>query len=122
MPENISQTIVKYRVIGIVPNGLADQRFRILAIADLLRNEIFYNREQLYRRAGVRDLLYLQHRTIIEKILAGDREGAKEAAAEHIRFTRDTIDEIRRGENRLEASLHRVGRSELLSNSGKKSA
>ncbi|MCH9809159.1 MAG: FCD domain-containing protein [Alphaproteobacteria bacterium] len=90
------------------------------AMSELLRNEIFYNRQQLYLRPGVREPLYKQHLAIGRAILSGDREAARKAAMDHMRFTRETIDEIRRGESRLEASLHRVGRSELLSSSRNK--
>ncbi|MCP4933863.1 MAG: FCD domain-containing protein [bacterium] len=84
------------------------------AMSELLRREVFYNREQLYLRTGVRDLLLGQHTAIAEAVIAGRAEEAKAAAAEHMRFTYGTITEIRRSSLRMEASLHRVGRKDFL--------
>lgn len=84
------------------------------ALADLLRNNIFFNRTQLYLRAGVRDELLQQHLAIARFIVAGKAKEAETAAAEHIRFTFETIEEIRRDKERLETSLSRVQRSDLI--------
>ncbi len=84
------------------------------ALADLLRNDIFYNRSQLYLRAGVRDELLKQHLALAEAVIAGNVKAAEAAAAEHIRFTFETIEEIRRDNLRLETSLNRVQRSDLV--------
>jgi GntR family transcriptional repressor for pyruvate dehydrogenase complex len=84
------------------------------ALADLLRNSIFYSRSKLYQRAGVRDELLRQHVSIANAIIAGNVKEAGDAAAEHIRFTFETVEEIRRDELRLETSLNRVKRSNLL--------
>jgi GntR family transcriptional repressor for pyruvate dehydrogenase complex len=84
------------------------------ALADLLRNNIFYNRSKLYLRAGVRDELLQQHLALAGAIAGGKVKEAEAAAAEHIRFTFETVEEIRRDELRLETSLNRVNRSDLL--------
>jgi GntR family transcriptional repressor for pyruvate dehydrogenase complex len=84
------------------------------ALADLLRNNIFYNRSKLYQRAGVRDDLLEQHLAIANAIAAGKVKEAGDAAAEHIRFTFETVEEIRRDELRLETSLNRVKRGDLI--------
>jgi GntR family transcriptional repressor for pyruvate dehydrogenase complex len=84
------------------------------AMADLLRKNIFYSRAQLYLRAGVRDQLLRQHVELAEAILAGKPKEAEAAAAEHITFTFDTVEEIRRDELRLETSLSRVNRRDLI--------
>jgi GntR family transcriptional repressor for pyruvate dehydrogenase complex len=84
------------------------------ALADLLRNNIFYSRSQLYMRAGVRHELLKQHLAIAEAIIAGKVNEAEAAASEHIRFTFETVEDIRRDELRLETSLNRVKRSDLL--------
>jgi hypothetical protein len=39
---------------------------------ELLRNDVLYNRHQLYRRFGVRDQLLKQHLAIAKEILRGD--------------------------------------------------
>ena len=41
-------------------------------LAELLREGVLYNRDQLYRRAGARDLLLAQHVAIAEAVLAGE--------------------------------------------------
>ncbi len=79
-----------------------------------MRNNVFYNRTKLYLRAGVRDELLKQHLAIAEAVIAGKVKDAESAAAEYIRFTFETVEEIRRGELRLETSLHRVQRSDLV--------
>jgi GntR family transcriptional regulator, transcriptional repressor for pyruvate dehydrogenase complex len=84
------------------------------ALADLLRNNIFYSRAQLYLREGVRDQLLEQHLAIAEAVIAGRPKEAESAAAEHIRFTFETVEEIRRDSLRLETSLSRINRSDLL--------
>jgi len=84
------------------------------ALVDLLRNDIFYNRAQLYLREGVRDQLLQQHFALVEAVIAGKAREAEAAAAEHIRFTFETVEEIRRDSARLETSLSRVNRSDFL--------
>ncbi len=83
-------------------------------LADLLRQGVFFNRENLYRRTGVRDALLEQHLRIGEAVLAGDSIKAEEAAAQHIAFISMTNDEIRRDELRQAASLRRVSRQDLV--------
>jgi GntR family transcriptional regulator, transcriptional repressor for pyruvate dehydrogenase complex len=82
--------------------------------SDMLRNGIFYHREQLYRRLGVRDQLMAQHLEIGEAILSGDRARSEAAAFQHIQFTCETVEQITRDEQRLEASLRRIDREDLL--------
>ena len=85
--------------------------------SELLRNDVLYNRAQLYRRFGVRDQLLKQHLAIADAILRGDPRAAEKAASDHINYTFETIEEIRRDEARIEASLRRVTRSDLLAGS-----
>lgn len=82
--------------------------------SELLRNDVLYNRAQLYRRAGVREPLLKQHLAIVDAILRGDPKAAEKAASDHINFTANTIEDIRRDEARIEVSLRRVSRSDLL--------
>jgi len=84
------------------------------ALSELLRNNIFFNRENLYLRAGVREKLLMQHIEIGEAVLAGKPDRAEAAAAEHIRFVFGTVEEIQRDSRRLKTSLMRVGRNDLL--------
>ena len=64
------------------------------ALSELLRNNIFFNRENLYLRAGVREKLLVQHIEIGEAVLAGDPDRAQSAAADHIRFVFGTVEEF----------------------------
>ena len=82
--------------------------------SELLRNDVVYNRAKLYQRSGVREQLLKQHLAIADAILRGDRRAAEAAASDHISFTSSTIEEIRRDEARIEVSLRRVSRSDLL--------
>lgn len=83
--------------------------------SEMLRNDVLYNRNQLYQRYGVREQLLKQHLAIGEAILDGDPRAAEKAASEHINFTFETIEEIRRDEARIEVSLRRISRADLLS-------
>jgi GntR family transcriptional repressor for pyruvate dehydrogenase complex len=83
--------------------------------SELLRRDVFYHREQLYARPGVRDLLLRHHQTIGQAIIAGDAAAARAAAEAHIAFTRQTLEEIRLADARLAVSLRRVGRRDLVS-------
>ena len=85
--------------------------------SELLRNDVLYNRHQLYRRFGVRHQLLKQHLAIAAEILRGDPKAAEKAASDHIHFTFQTIEDIRRDEERVEVSLRRVSRSDLLADS-----
>lgn len=84
------------------------------ALVELLRSNIFYSRQQFYQRPNVREKLLAQHVAIAEAIFAGKPKAAEAAAANHVAFTFDTVEEIRRDSQRLEASLLRVGRSDYL--------
>lgn len=85
------------------------------ALADLLRKGVFFNRDNFYRREGVRDLLMEQHFRIGEAVLAGEAKKAEAAAAAHIVFIARTHDEIRRDEMRQAASLRRFAREDIVS-------
>jgi GntR family transcriptional repressor for pyruvate dehydrogenase complex len=84
------------------------------ALADLMRQGVFFNRESLYRRPGVRDALLEQHLRIGEAVLAADPAEAEAAAGGHIAFVCATHDEIRRDEMRQAASLRRIARQDIV--------
>ncbi|WP_449228381.1 FCD domain-containing protein [Azospirillum argentinense] len=84
------------------------------ALSEMLRNDVFYNRDRLYTRPGVRDLLLEQHLAIVDAVLAGDADAAHAAAEAHVMFTLHTLREIREDDTRLEASLRRIGRGDLI--------
>jgi GntR family transcriptional repressor for pyruvate dehydrogenase complex len=84
------------------------------AFSTLLRNDVFYNRTQLYTRPGVRETLLDQHRAIAAAVLSGDAETARTAAEGHVDFTVRTLRAIRQDEARLAVSIQRIGRSDLI--------
>ena len=55
-----------------------------------------------------------QHLAIADAILEGNPNAAEKAASDHVNFTFQTIEDIRRDEARAEASLRRISRSDLL--------
>lgn len=84
------------------------------ALVELLRSNIFYSRQQLYQRPSVRAKLLAQHEAIAKAVLAGNPKAAEVAASDHVRFTFDSVEEIRRDSMRLRASLLRIERSDYL--------
>ncbi|WP_029006700.1 FCD domain-containing protein [Azospirillum halopraeferens] len=83
-------------------------------LSTLLRRGVFYSRTRLYTRPGTRELLLAQHRAIYEAVMDRDADAAAEAAERHIAYTLDTVREIRDEEARVEASLRRIGRGDLV--------
>ena len=83
-------------------------------LSDLLRNDVFYNRTDLYSRPGVRELLLQQHLAIANAVLAGDAAAASAAAEPHVEFTLQTLREIREHNARVQVSLRRIGRTDLI--------
>lgn len=85
------------------------------ALSELLRSNIFFNREHLYLRPGVRDNLLAQHIDIGNAVLTGDAARAETAARDHIRFVFGKVEELHRDNKRLKTSLLRVGRRDFIS-------
>jgi len=82
------------------------------SLSDMLRKDVFYNRNKLYTRQSVRDLLLEQHRAVRDAILGGDAEAARAAAEAHVNFTRTALSEIDKADQRLEMSLRQFAVSE----------
>lgn len=80
----------------------------VRALFGLLREGVFYNRDNLYSRRGVRNMLLEQHRAIYQAIVDGAPEEAREAAEAHLRFVHDTISEVSRQERRREVAMMRL--------------
>jgi GntR family transcriptional repressor for pyruvate dehydrogenase complex len=85
------------------------------ALSELLRDNVFFNREHLYLKPGVREKLLAQHVGIGHAVIAGDPEQAEAEAAAHIQFVSGTVEDIQRDDQRLKCSISRVGRSDFLS-------
>ena len=84
------------------------------SLADILRQDVFYNRERLYTRKGVRPLLLQQHRAIHDAVIGGDPEMARTAAEAHVNFTRSALLEIDRADSHLELSLRRLAPADAV--------
>ncbi|MCJ2012233.1 FCD domain-containing protein [Methylobacterium sp. J-076] len=78
------------------------------ALSGMLRQGVIENRETLFARPETRDRLRAQHRAITERVLAGDVEGAGEAAEAHIHYTHRALNEVKAAEARLQVSLRRL--------------
>lgn len=79
------------------------------ALSGMLRKGVFLNRETLYARSDVRDVLRAQHRAIFDAVMARDAAAAASAAEEHMRYIQRALAEIAAAEARLEISLRRIG-------------
>ncbi len=88
------------------------------SLAGMLRDDVFYNRERLYTRKGVRDLLLEQHRAVHDAVMRGDPEAARTAAEAHVTFTRSALLEIDKADSDLELSLRRLATPETETNEG----
>lgn len=84
------------------------------ALSELLRSNVFYNRDNLYGRPGVREKLLAQHVEIGDAVIAAAPARAEKAAAHHIQFVFGTVEEIQRDTKRLACSISRVGRNHFL--------
>ncbi len=78
------------------------------ALSGMLREGVFHNREKLYARPEVRDVLRDQHRAIYDAVMAREAEAAGRAAAAHMTYTQRVLGEIAAAEARLEISLRRI--------------
>jgi GntR family transcriptional repressor for pyruvate dehydrogenase complex len=85
------------------------------ALSGLLREGVFHNREKLYTRPEVREVLREQHRAIFEAVIARDPALAGRAAEEHMTYTGRVLGEIAAAEARLEISLRRIDGGRLSS-------
>lgn len=78
------------------------------ALSGMLRQGVFHNREKLYARSEIRDVLRDQHRAIYDGVMAHDPEAAGKAAEDHMVYTRRVLNEIAAADARLEISLRRI--------------
>lgn len=90
------------------------------ALSGMLRKGVFHNREKLYARSDIRDVLRDQHRAIYAGIMARDPVAAGRAAEDHMVYTRRVLNEIATADVRLEISLRRLQGGNLSSREGKR--
>lgn len=83
-------------------------------LSELLRDNVFFNREHLYKLAGVREKVLAQHLAIGKAVIEGLPDEAEHAATAHIEFVFGTVEELRQDKERLKCSMSRVGRRAFL--------
>ncbi len=66
----------------------------VIGLSELLQGSIAESLTQLYRLPTTVDALDRQHGLIIEAILAGDGDGARKAAADHLVFVEGSLRDI----------------------------
>ncbi len=84
------------------------------SIETILRSNVYLNRKNLYEHRRQRDSQLREHQAIYEAIMARDAEGARGAAGDHMTTAMHTQREIFEEERRLEASIRRLARSDLV--------
>ena len=78
------------------------------ALSGMLRKDVFRNREKLYARPEVREVLLGQHRAIFDAVMERDSAAAGRAAEDHMTYTKRVMAEITAADARLEISLRRI--------------
>ena len=84
----------------------------IRSLFALMRENVFYNRHQLYRQPGMRALLLEQHRALYEAVTNRRPDAAREAARNHLMSVRRTLKDFGETERREDLSRRRLERIE----------
>jgi GntR family transcriptional repressor for pyruvate dehydrogenase complex len=84
------------------------------SIESILRSNVYLNRKNLYEHRTPKDAQLHEHRAICEAIIARHPERARKAAALHMTNTMQTQRDIYEAERRLEASIRRLARNDLV--------
>jgi|KBSSwiStaDraftv2_1062776.scaffolds.fasta_scaffold255983_1 GntR family transcriptional repressor for pyruvate dehydrogenase complex len=84
------------------------------SLESILRSNVYLNRKNLYEHRTERDSQLQEHQAIYEGILARDAERAREAAHVHMTTALKTQQDIHEAEKRLQASIRRLERGDLV--------
>lgn len=84
------------------------------SLETILRSNVFVNRKNLYEHRDDKDSQLAEHRAIFDAVMAGEPEVAREAARMHMTTALRTQNEIHSAERRLEDSLRRLARRDLV--------
>lgn len=87
------------------------------SLENILRSNVYLNRKNLYERRVQKESQLEEHRAIYDAIMARDPVKAREAAGYHMTMAMRTQQEIYEAERRLEASVRRLARHDLVANS-----
>jgi GntR family transcriptional repressor for pyruvate dehydrogenase complex len=78
------------------------------------RSDVSFNRKAIYDVHGKATVLFQHHRTIYEAIMARDVEKARDAAQLHVDKLLETVRAAGDAEKRLQVSLRRLQKSDLV--------
>jgi len=84
------------------------------SLESILRSSVYMNRKNLYEHMREWDSQLQEHQAIVDAIMAGDPKRAREAARVHMTTAMRTQGEIQQAEERLQASIRRMSRSDLV--------
>jgi GntR family transcriptional repressor for pyruvate dehydrogenase complex len=77
------------------------------ALFTLLQKNIYSNLESIYPKRDTRALIHEQHSLLLQAILDGDAEAARNAAHDHLAFVEDAIIEQGKESTRLQRAMRR---------------
>ncbi len=75
---------------------------------DLVHRSVELSFKKLYVDEGGREIIREHHQRIMDAILSGDGEAARDNAHEHINFVKETLDRVTRQEQRNQVSMERL--------------
>ncbi|MBU3077383.1 FCD domain-containing protein [Sphingomonas quercus] len=84
------------------------------SLEGVLRSSVYSNRQNLYKHRADRGSQIDEHRAIFEAIMDRDVAAAQSAAREHMKTALETQRAIYEAEKRLEASIRRLSRTDLV--------
>ncbi len=84
------------------------------ALFSLLRQHVWDNLQNIYPKADYREKIHCQHKVLMDAILAGEPEKAREAAHHHLAYVEDALLEGQKENTRLERALRRANISPEL--------
>ncbi|MCR5877211.1 FCD domain-containing protein [Phenylobacterium sp. J367] len=84
------------------------------SLEGFLRSNVYLNRKNLFEHRPMKESQLSEHRAIFEAIMDRDPERARDAARTHMTTAMQTQREIYEAERRLEASIRRLSRSDLV--------
>jgi GntR family transcriptional repressor for pyruvate dehydrogenase complex len=85
------------------------------------RSDVSFNRKAIYDVHGKATVLFEHHRTIYDAIMSRDAEKARDAAQLHVNKLLETVRAAEEAEKRLQVSLRRLQKSDLVVPAKKKS-
>jgi GntR family transcriptional repressor for pyruvate dehydrogenase complex len=80
----------------------------------ILRSNVYLNRKNLYEQRTQKESQLNEHRAIYEAIMDRDAPRAREAALHHMTTAMEIQREINEAKQRLEVSIRRLGRNDLV--------